>query len=203
MSEKELRPDLKVMANLVPEGSSVLDIGCGNGELLAWLTQYSAVDGRGIELQMSRVNESIANGLAVMQADAEKELPYFADKSFDISVLSRTLQAMQDPVEVLQQVTRIGRQAIVSVPNFGYWRNRVHLGMTGHMPVTSTLRYQWYDTPNIHFCTIRDFIELCDQLNIRIKRQIFHNSEGRERYYFGNIALANLLAEQATFLIEA
>ncbi len=198
----QLRADLRVMANLVPEGSTVLDIGCGGGELLAWLTKERAVDGRGLELAVDKVNECIAQGLSVTQADAQIELPYFADNGFDISILSRTLQAMQDPVELLKQVTRVGKQAIVSIPNFGYWRNRVHLGVTGHMPVTSTLRYQWYDTPNIHFCTIRDFIELCAQLDITIKRQVFHNSAGKEAAYFGNVSLANLLAEQATFLIE-
>lgn len=197
-----LRSDLQVVANLVPEGASVLDIGCGSGELLAWLQRERGVQGRGLELQVERVNECIAQGLSVTQANAEIELPYFADKSVDISILSRTLQAMHDPVAVLQQVTRIGRQAIVSIPNFGYWRNRVHLGVTGHMPVTSTLRYQWYDTPNIHFCTIRDFIELCQQLDITIRQQLFHDSEGRARGYLRNNALGNLMAEQATFLIE-
>ena len=197
-----LRADLKVMAHLVPQGASVLDIGCGNGELLAWLIEHRNIDGRGLELSINKVSECIANGLSVMHANAEEEMPYFSNKSFDISILSRTLQAMHNPVEALEQVTRIGGQAIVSIPNFGYWRNRVHLGLTGHMPVTSTLSYQWYDTPNIHFCTIRDFIELCQMLDITIKEQVFHNFEGRKQGYFGNVAIANLLAEQATFLIE-
>ena len=198
----DLRSDLQVMANLVPADTSVLDIGCGEGELLNWLTHHSHVDGRGLELSVERVNHCIAAGLSVTQANAEEELPYFADDSFDICILSRTLQAMHDPVTVLNHVTRIGKQAIISIPNFGYWRNRVHLGLTGHMPVTNTLTYQWYDTPNIHFCTIRDFIELCDKLGITIKEQVFHSSSGQKRDYMGSIALANLLAEQATFLVE-
>jgi methionine biosynthesis protein MetW len=202
MTIQPLRPDLQLMADLIPEGSSVLDIGCGKGELLAWLKQHKQVRARGIEQQVERVNHCISQGLAVTQADAEQELPYFAENAFDITILSRTLQAMNDPVAMLNHVTRTGKQAIISIPNFGYWRNRLHLGLTGHMPVTRTLRYEWYDTPNIHFCTIRDFLELCQKQEIEIINQVFHNAEGRKRGYLGSVGLANLWAEQATFLVR-
>lgn len=197
------RRDIEVMARLVPQGASVLDIGCGHGELLALLQDAKNVLARGLEIDAARVNSCIAKGLAVTQADAEEELTYYEDKSFDISVLSRAIQAMDDPVEMLKQVTRVGKKAIVSIPNFGFWRNRFYLALQGKMPVTRTLQYQWYNTPNIHFCTIRDFIELCNQLNIHIEKQIYHDVKGKRKSYLGSLALANLLAEQATFLVSS
>lgn len=200
---KDLRADLRIMARFVPDHASVLDIGCGEGELLYWLTTHKQIKGRGLELQSERVGHGIAQGLAVMQANAEEELAYFADQSMDRVILSRTLQAMHNPVEMLHHVTRIGKQAIVAIPNFGFYRNRAYLALKGRMPVTQTLRYEWYNTPNIHFCTILDFIELCAQENIRIIERVFHDASGKEKSFFDSDYLANLFAEQATFLIEA
>jgi len=196
-----LRPDLAVMAAMVLPGMSILDIGCGEGEFLSWLVQHKQVRARGLELNPQKVNHCIGKGLSVMHANAEQELPYFADQSCDVVILSRTLQAMHDPVAVLNHVVRIGRQAIIAIPNFGYWRNRWHLAAHGRMPVTQTLSYAWYDTPNIHFCTIADFHTLCQQHHISISQQCFHDRPGNSKRYFNSPKIANLLAEQATFLI--
>lgn len=198
----ELRDDLKVMAEMVPHKASVLDVGCGNGDLLAWLQRTKQIKGRGIEREVEKAGSCIERGLSVIQADAAIELPYFADDSFDIVILSRTLQAMDDPVAILNQVTRIGKQAIVAIPNFGYWRNRAYLTFKGQMPVTDTLNYEWYNTPNIHFCTIIDFIKLCQFKEITICNHTFHNSDGTPRRFLNSAMFANLFAEQASFLIQ-
>jgi methionine biosynthesis protein MetW len=196
-----LREDLRIIAGLVPEGAKVLDIGCGDGELLAWLKAHKQVDARGLEREHDKVSLCIRKGLAVIQGNAETDLHFYPKRSHDVVVLSRTLQAMQDPVQVLQQILRISQQAIVSIPNFGYWKNRAYLGFKGRMPVTSTLTYQWYNTPNIHFCTLHDFAELCHELQIPIAQRITINREGKRSAFQQGIVLPNLLAEQAVFVI--
>lgn len=196
------RPDLKLIANLVPEGAKVLDVGCGDGELLAWLANHKRVDARGLEMDQAKVREAIARGLAVIQGNAETDLSTYRKKSYDIVVLSRTLQAMHDPQEVLKQILRIGNQAIVSIPNFGYWKNRVYLSVKGRMPVTSTLSYAWHNTPNIHFCTLVDFHDFCQELGLEISRRICVDLSGsRSRFQQGRF-LPNLMAEQAVFVIS-
>lgn len=201
MQQNQLRPDLQVIAGLVPEGSKVLDVGCGDGELLAWLSKHKRVDGRGLEIDQQRANDALAKGLAVIQGDAERDLHDYPDQSHDIVILSRALQAMRDPVEMLQHMIRIGKQAIVSIPNFGYWPNRTYLAFKGRMPVTQTLRYEWYNTPNIHFCTLADFSILCREKHISISERICLASSGK-RLMTQHGALANLFAEQAIFMLE-
>ncbi len=197
-----LRPDLAAIASLIAPGTSLLDIGCGDGALLAWLEEHRQVKGRGMELSQAGVNACIARGLAVIQGDAETDLSYYPDKSFDYVVLSQTLQAMRQPKEVLLQLVRVARHAIVSVPNFGHWKNRLYLLAWGRMPVTKTLSYQWYDTPNIHFCTIRDFVALCRELGLTVEQRIYVRATGEPAHFTGAGWLANVLGEQGVFMVS-
>lgn len=197
-----LRPSLRVIADLVAAGSKVLDIGCGNGELLTWLAKEKSVDGRGLELSQTGVNASIANGLSVVQGDADIDLQYYPDKAYDYVILSQTLQTTKDPKVVLANLVRIGKHVIVAVPNFGYWKNRAYLGFLGRMPVTRTLSYQWYDTPNIHFCTISDFVELCDLMNIEIEKRVYVDNRGVPSYFQGKGAFANLFGQEGIFMLR-
>lgn len=197
-----LRPDLEAIAGFVSPASSVLDIGCGDGALLAWLMHHKHVEARGVEIDTDKVNKAIEAGVAVIQGDIETDLAFYPDRAFDVVVLSQTLQAMRDPKAVLAELLRIGRTAIVSVPNFGNWKNRLHLAIKGRMPVTRTLSYQWYDTPNIHFCTITDFVILCEEMGIRIERRIWVDAEGNPSRFSGRGMLANLLGEQGIFLLS-
>jgi methionine biosynthesis protein MetW len=197
-----LRTSLQVIADIVLPTSKVLDIGCGDGQLLAWLAQNKQVDGRGLELSVSGVNASIAKGVAVVQGDADTDLQYYPDKSFDFVILSQTLQTMNKPDKVLENLVRIGKHAIVSVPNFAYWKNRAYLSLFGKMPVTKNLTYQWYDTPNIHFCTLTDFVELCEKLQINIEKRICVDNFGKISSFKGRGFLANLLGAEGVFLIS-
>lgn len=198
----ELRADLRVIADLIPAQSSVLDIGCGDGALLAWLKKHKQVDGRGIEIDQPRVNGAIEAGLSVIQGDVNTDLEYYPNKAVDVVVLSQALQAMQNPAYILQELMRIGGRAIVSVPNFGHWKNRIYLAMKGRMPVTKTLTYQWYDTPNIHFCTISDFVELCDKLGITVEQRMVVRHSGEPSGFSGKGLLANVFGEQGVFVLS-
>jgi methionine biosynthesis protein MetW len=197
-----LRPDLLAIADMVQPGSSLLDIGCGDGELLLWLHEHKKVSGRGIELSQSGVNRSIARGLSVIQGDAEADLPYYPDQAYDYAVLGQTIQTLRQPDEVLRQLVRIARHAIVSVPNFGHWKNRLYLLFNGRMPVTRALSYQWYDTPNIHFCTITDFVSLCEKLNLVIEKQLYVTSQGVPNYFNNKGFSANVFGGQGIFMIR-
>ena len=197
----KLRPDLQRVAEMVAPDSRVLDIGSGDGSLLDHLHREKQVDGRGIELSMEGVRETVAQGLSVIQGDADTDLDDYPAGAFDYVILSQTLQATREPKAVLQNMLRIGRHAIVSFPNFGHWRVRWSLGVSGRMPKTKTLTYGWYDTPNIHLCTIRDFTDLCAELDIEVERALALGREGAIRFT-GAGGLANLLAEQAIFLLR-
>ena len=191
-----LRPDLAAVAAAVPEGARVLDIGCGDGQLLAWLRDTKGVEGRGIELDASDVAAAVGRGLAVVQGDADTDLGDYADAAFDVVILSNALQAMQRPAAVLGQLVRIGRSAIVSFPNFGHWRVRLMLSMGGRMPVTRSLPVSWFETPNIHFCTIADFEALAAQMGLTVERRAGLAS-GRQ------VALwPNLLADTGVFVLR-
>lgn len=198
-----LRPDLAVIASLIRPGARVLDIGCGEGDLLDWLRAHQQVDGRGIEIDQQQVHRAIARGISVIQGDVASDLPHYPDQSYDFVVLSQTLQTMKDPRAVLQQLVRIGEQAIVSVPNFGYWKNRLQLMLTGRMPVNKTLSYEWYDTPNIHFCTITDFVILAEQLGITIEERVVVDANGQKSRFTGQGVKANLFGQQGVFLLRA
>ena len=197
-----LRPDLAVIADFIPPASRVLDIGCGDGELLAWLKANKAVDGRGIEINQGLVAQAIARGISVVQGDVETELADYQNKTYDYVILSQTLQTMRDPRATLEQLARIGKKMVISVPNFGYWKNRLYLAFFGKMPVTRTLSYAWYDTPNIHFCTITDFVLLCEALGITIEARSFVDAQGNRAGFYGRGFWANLFGEQGVFLLS-
>ena len=195
------RADLRQIATLIEAGTRVLDVGSGDGNLLSFLKNEKNVDGRGIEIKQNRVNASLTKGLAVIQGDAEEELPEYPDKSFDYVLLSRTLPTTRHPVEMLRQILRIGKRGIVSVPNFGYWRVRLHLLFRGTMPVTKSLDDAWYDTENIHLCTIRDFVRLAHDMNIIIEKSYSITGE-KVSPFDPDDCYPNLLAEDAVFMIR-
>ena len=197
----ELRGDLALVADIVEPRSRVLDVGCGEGELLAHLARAKGVDGRGIELSQSGVNACVRHGLSVIQGDADRDLDAYPAGAFDVVVLSQTLQATRQPRRVLETLVRIGERAIVSFPNFGFWRVHLGLALRGRMPVTPLLDHSWYDSPNIHLCTIRDFVTLCDEIGVRIERSVTLDRHGRPFALNPHGALANLLAEQGVFVL--
>lgn len=201
--EYTLRPDLALIAGLIEPHTRVLDIGCGNGELLAHLVNHKQVDARGIEISIEGVRKTVAQGLSVIQGDADEDMKYYPDKAFDYAILSHTIQATENPRLALEQLVRISRTAIVSIPNFAFWRNRLHLMFKGGMPVTPQLPYEWYETPNIHFCTILDFIKLCEKLGFKIERKfVLSTNKQPVEIKGGNVFLSNLLSEQAVFLVK-
>ena len=196
------RVDLLNLASMVEPGSRVLDVGCGDGSLLRLLAEKRSVDARGIELSQSGVNLCVAKGLSVIQGDADTDLVYYPDGSFDYVILSQTLQAMWQPRVVLEHMLRIGRRAIVSFPNFGHWKIRLQLLATGRMPVTKNLAYTWYETPNIHFCTINDFIALVDDMGAVIEQASALDRFGRPVEMSLPRAMWNLFGEQAVFVLS-
>jgi methionine biosynthesis protein MetW len=198
----ELRRDLRLIADMIAPGARVLDIGCGDGALLAYLTRHKGVDGRGMELSQSGVNACVGHGLSVIQGDADRDLEAYPSGAFDVVVLSQTLQATRSPRRVVETLVRIGRRAIVSFPNFGFWRIRMNLLTAGRMPGSPLLPYPWYETPNIHLCTIRDFVALCDEVGIRIERGITLDRLGRPYPFEPHGRLANLLGEQGVFVLS-
>jgi len=197
----ELRGDLRLASEMIEPGSRVLDIGCGDGELLSYLSREKNVDGRGMELSQSGVNACVRHGLSVIQGDADNDLADYPTGAFDYVVLSQTLQATRNPRQVLLHLARIGKRAIVSIPNFGHWRIRASLLTRGKLPKTALLPFPWYETPNIHLCTIQDFVTLCADEGIRIERSVSLDRWGRPYRLNPVGALANLLAEQGLFLL--
>lgn len=192
-----LRPDLAVIADSVTPGSRVLDVGCGDGALMAELRAHRQVDARGIEIDGADVTRALARGLSVIQGDADTDLVDYPDACFDYVILSQTLQTTRRPDLVIDQLLRIGTRAFVSFPNFAQWRVRLSLVFGGRMPVTNQLPHRWYDTPNIHHVTIDDFRALIAERGIVIERQWFLRGEKRI-----SETVANLTAEHAVFLLN-
>jgi methionine biosynthesis protein MetW len=200
-SPDQLRRDLRLIAEMVPPRSRVLDIGCGDGALLAFLWRHKDVDGRGIELSQGGVNACVSRGLSVIQGDADRDLEAYPKGAFDLVVLSQTLQATREPRRVVANLVRIARRAIVSFPNFGFWRIRLRLLAKGRMPVSELLPYAWYETPNIHLCTIRDFAALCEEIGATVEHGVALDRRGRSLSLDPQGALANFFAEQAIFIL--
>lgn len=197
-----LRPELKIIAGMVAEGSRVLDVGCGDGALLEYLAATKQVDARGIELSQEGVNACVARGLSVVQGDADSDLADYPDTAFDYVILSQTIQATRLPRTVLKEIARIGRRGIVSTPNFAHWRMRLQLLTLGRMPVTEALPNAWHDTPNIHMCSVRDFAEMAEGAGLKIERTVaLSGGNAREAKPFS--ARANIFAESAIFLVAA
>lgn len=194
---------LGVIADMIPAEVKLLDVGCSQGHLLKWLSEHKQIRGRGIDICNDKVQGAIADGLSVVQGDVEEDLPHYQDNAYDYIILNQILQQMNDPVAVLSHAARVARYIIVSVPNFGHWRNRWYLATHGKMPVTSQLDYEWYETPNIHFCTLRDFTAFVEMLGLHIERQIILTDTGRPHPLGRLPALANLFGSRGVFLLSS
>jgi methionine biosynthesis protein MetW len=201
-TQKKMRLDLALIAGMIAPRSRVLDIGCSDGTLIDHLFRTLQCDARGLELDMDAVTQAVGFGLPVMQGDADTDLATYPDGAFDYVVLSRTLQAVEQPREVLRQMLRIGTHAIVSFPNFGHWSLRLQLLLNGRMPMTKTWSRMWYETPNIHPCTIQDFFQLCKADGYKVEQWLAADDEGARAPWRRFPALANLFGEQGLFLLR-
>lgn len=197
-----IRGDLALIAQMIEPGTRVLDVGCGDGALLAHLRDAKGVDARGLELSMDGVRHCVGRGLSVVQGDADTDLGDYPDGAFDTVVLSQTLQAMRAPKDVLTQLARIGKSCVVSFPNFGHWRALGHLVFKGRMPVTPVIPLTWYETPNIHFCTIRDFLDLVGALDLVLAEAVILDARARRLSHAPASRIANLIGAQAVFRLR-
>lgn len=197
-----LRTDHKIIVDIVKSEAKVLDIGCGDGTLLQALKTGKNVAGRGIELDQANVSQCLAAGLSVMQGDADIDLEHYPSDSFDYAIMTQVLQATKHPDKVLRETLRIANKVIVAVPNFGYWKNRTQLLLEGKMPVRKGLSYEWYETPNIHFCTLKDFVNLCKKLGIKVEKKLAITSTNKIKSFSGSGGFANIFGEQGIFLLS-
>ena len=197
-----MRPDLDVVAALVPRCARVLDVGCGEGELLSHLFHRRACSGTGVEIDEKSVLRAIRSGVPVIEVDVDEELSEFADDSYDVVVLSRTLQTLRHPAEVLSEIRRIGRRCVVSVPNFGLWKHRASLALTGRMPVSRELPYPWFETPNIHLSTLADLEELFAAVDLSVETRLLLDEQGRVLTGPLGQRLGNLRAGAAVYLLS-
>ena len=196
-----MKNEFKVIADLIEKDKKVLDVGCADGTLMKFLKDNKNINIRGLEISKDKVQKCIAKGLTVIEGNAEKDLMQFPDKSFDYVVLSQTLQAFYNPDKVLKELLRIGKSVVISIPNFGYWKVRTSLLFFGKMPVTKTLPNKWYNTPNLHMCSIKDLFSYCDNQNISIKKVIGVNEDNTSLIDKGNLELKNFFSKLGIFLI--
>jgi methionine biosynthesis protein MetW len=199
--KRKRRVDHLLIAEMVARKARVLDVGCGDGDLLELLTETRDVDGRGVEISREGVNHCVARGLSVIQGDADTDLATYPDGAFDYAILSLTIQATRNPRAVTEQLLRIARHAIISLPNFGHWAIRLKMLWDGRMPVTGSLPYAWYDSPNIHLCSISDFVSLCGLINARIERSVALDGQGQRIGLGVPTVMQNLIGSQAVFLL--
>ena len=197
-----MKEEFKVISKFIEEKSRVLDVGCGDGILMEFLSKNKVVDIRGLEISKEKVIKCLSNGLAVIEGDAENDLKQFPDLSFDYVILSQTLQAFMNPEKVIENLLRVGKKVIVTIPNFGHWKVRLDLLFKGEMPVTKNLPYQWYDTPNLHMCTILDFYNFCNNRGINIFKTISLNGQTVSDIKRSNLKYKNLISELGIFLLE-
>ena len=199
---KSIRKDWDLIESLIKENSRILDIGCGKGDLIEQLEKNLRAQVHGIEKSQKMALKGIANGLNITHGDAEIDLSQYANQSFDYVILSQTLQAMMEPKKILKELLRVGSKAIVSFPNFGHWKIRIQLLFQGKMPITEGLPYTWYDTPNIHFFTLKDFENLCKEMNIIIEKSIGLTNKGKQFSINSSLLPANLITHEAIFLLS-
>ena len=193
--------DFGVIAELIPNNASVIDVGCNDGSLLEYLREYKNIDGRGMEIDQKKVQLCLAKGISVIEGDADTDLYDYPDKLFDYSILTYTLQATKSPKTVMQQLVRISKKAIISFPNFGHWKIGASLLLNRKMPVSKKLSYSWHETPNLHFCTINDFIDLCEELEIKIEKK--GDLSNKKLYNFiGKNFLDSYFNEVGLFLVS-
>jgi methionine biosynthesis protein MetW len=197
-----MKQEFKIIAELIETNTRVLDVGCGDGTLMEFLKNNKKIDIRGIEISKNNVQQCIGKGLTVIEGDAEKDLSQFPDGSFDFVILSQTLQAFLNPEKVISELLRVGKKAVVTIPNFGYWKVRLHLLIKGTMPVTRTLPDEWYNTPNLHMCTIKDFFSFCENRKINLYKSIDLKNLKSSKINNTNLTLKNLTAVLGIFLIE-
>ena len=196
-----MKKEFKVIADLLPKNVRVLDVGCGDGSLMNHLIKEKNIEARGLELKKENVTKCIYKGIPVIEGNAETELHQFPNQSFDFVILSQTLQAFYNPEKVLKDLLRIGKSVIISIPNFGYWKVRTSLLFFGKMPVTKTLPNSWYNTPNLHMCTIKDFFHFCVEKNINIKTAIGINEDKTSEIKKNNLENKNFFSKLGIFLI--
>ena len=197
-----MKKEFKIISDLILKNSRVLDVGCGDGELMSFLYKNITKDVRGIEISKQNVQKCISKGLTVIEGDAEKDLIQFPDSSFDIVILGQTLQAFLNPEKVLNELLRVGKKAIVTIPNFGHWKVRLNLLFKGTMPVTKSLPHQWHNTPNLHMCTIKDFSDFCVNKEIKFIKSLALNGEKLLNISKSNLGKRNLFSDIGIFLIE-
>jgi len=197
-----MKKEFYIISELIENNSRVLDVGCGDGTLMEYLKNNKEIDIRGIEISKNNAQKCIGKGLSVIEGNAEKDLTQFPDGSFDFVILSQTLQAFLNPETVIKELLRIGKKAIVTIPNFGFWKVRLHLLVKGTMPVTKNLPDEWYNTPNLHMCTIKDFYNFCQARTIKIDKSLAFHNEKTSSINVINLNIKNLSAELGIFLIE-
>ena len=197
-----MKPEFQIISNFIEKNTRVLDVGCGDGILMEFLKKNKEINIRGIEISKNNAQKCVGKGLSVIEGNAEKDLTQFPDSSFDFVILSQTLQAFLDPETVIKELLRIGKKAIVTVPNFGFWKVRLHLLIKGTMPITKNLPDEWYNTPNLHMCTIKDFYNFCHDRNIKLDKALALHNEKTSSINEINLNFKNLSAELGIFLIE-
>ena len=197
-----MKQEFKIISQLIEEKSQALDVGCGDGELMEYLLKNRTKNIRGLEISKEKVQNCLSKGLTVIEGDAENDLKQFPDLSFDYVILSQTLQAFLNPEIIIKELLRVGKRAIVTIPNFGHWKVRIDLLIKGTMPVTKSLPNEWYDTPNLHMCTIQDFYNFCNKRNIKIYKSLSLNGEKISNINTSNLKFKNLISELGIFLLE-
>ena len=197
-----MKQEFKIISDLIEKNTRVLDVGCGDGILMEYLKYNKEIDIRGIEISKDNVQKCLSKGLTVIEGDAEKDLLQFPDGSFDFVILSQTLQAFLNPEIVINELLRVGKKAIVTIPNFGFWKVRLHLLIKGTMPITKNLPDEWYNTPNLHMCTMKDFYNLCEDRKIKLDKSLALHNEKISSINKFNLNVKNLSAELGIFLIE-
>jgi methionine biosynthesis protein MetW len=197
-----MKQEFKIISDFIEKNTRVLDVGCGDGTLMEFLQNNKKIDIRGIEILKNNSQKCVSKGLTVIEGDAEKDLSQFPDSSFDFVILSQTLQAFLNPEIVIQELLRVGKKAIVTIPNFGFWKVRLHLLIKGTMPITKNLPEEWYNTPNLHMCTIKDFYKFCHKRDIKLDKALALHNENTSSINEVNLSIKNLSAELGIFLIK-